>query len=234
MVIGKKAETDPEENVPAPTDDEHETILDTASEEDNQDDSCVVVNADEEWLKEYERMSEDITWSGEEDISITEPSDGCPMEEKETTIDGVVIAHDGDMIHWPCQFVVAEADQIMAEKQKPDQHGPADEIDGNSPADNKEAANALDTVNLDLRADETDENTSSSEMDDDKGHVDEPSTMLSAATKEGSDIPTGTVHPEVEAVCETVMTRKVEYPSNIEEQMPALNNSSYDSELESS
>ena len=51
-------------------------------------------------------------------------------------------------------------------------------------------------------------------MDDDKGHVDEPSTMLSAATKEGSDIPTGTVHPEVEAVCETVMTRAADIYTN--------------------
>ena len=47
--------------MPTHTDDEHVTILDTASEEDNHDDSCVVVNRDEEWLREYERMREDIT-----------------------------------------------------------------------------------------------------------------------------------------------------------------------------
>ena len=71
-----------------------------------------------------------------------------------------------------------------------------------------------------MGADETDENTSSGERGDVGGHVDEPSTMLSAATREGSDTPTGIVHPEVEGVGETVMTRRVEYPSiSIEEQM---------------
>ena len=61
-VIRKKGQTDHEESVPDSTDDEHETIPDTTGEEDSQDDSCVVVHGDEEKLREYERMSGDITW----------------------------------------------------------------------------------------------------------------------------------------------------------------------------
>ena len=68
-VTRMKAQMDHKENVPDPTDDEHETAPDTTSEEDSQDDSCVVVNSNEEWLREYERMSGDITWSGGEDVT---------------------------------------------------------------------------------------------------------------------------------------------------------------------
>ena len=55
--------------MPDPSDDDHENALDTASMEDSKDDSCIVVHGDEEWVRDYEKMSEDIVWSGEEDIT---------------------------------------------------------------------------------------------------------------------------------------------------------------------
>ena len=54
--------------------------------------SCMVINGDKEWLRDYERMSDDIMWSGED-------FDKYHIEEEETprpTIDQVVVTHDGD------------------------------------------------------------------------------------------------------------------------------------------
>ena len=54
--------------------------------------SCVVINGEKEWLRYYERMSDDIMWSGED-------FDKYHIEEEETprpTIDQVVVTHDGD------------------------------------------------------------------------------------------------------------------------------------------
>ena len=55
---------------------------------------------DEEWVRDYEKMSKDIVWSGEEEI--TEPADGDHMEEEDAMIDRVVVSHDGDIIQWYC------------------------------------------------------------------------------------------------------------------------------------
>ena len=57
-----------------------------------------MVHGDKDWARDYEKMSEDIVWSGVEDI--TEPADGDHMEE-EAMIDRVVVSHDGDIIFWP-------------------------------------------------------------------------------------------------------------------------------------
>ena len=54
--------------------------------------SCVVINREKEWLRYYERMSDDNMWSGED-------FDKYHIEEEETprpTIDQVVVTHDGD------------------------------------------------------------------------------------------------------------------------------------------
>ena len=120
--------------------------------------------------------------TGEEDV--IEPADGCLMEEDEAMIDRVVVAHDGDMIHWHCQVVVTEADLIMAKEEGPFQHEPANEIDENSPTDTKRTGSVINTGNSDLNADETNEATPSCERDDDEGHVDKP------ATRKGHDNPT--------------------------------------------
>ena len=183
------------------TEDEHETILETASEDDDQDASCVVINGDEEWLRDYERMSDGITWSREEYGS--EPYDKCPMKEEETpyptiwtgeefgnvpddtypmeeeetpcpTIDQVVVTLDGDMIHWHCQVVVTAADQTKDQGQRLDhyQHGPADKIGGD---------------------------TSTSERDGDTEHIGEPVTLPSNANNKRADDTKGTVNLDLRA-----------------------------------
>ena len=72
-----------------------------------------------------------------------------------------------------------------------------------------------------MGADETDGNTLACDMDDDRGHIDEP------VTREGHNIPTGIVQHGVEEVVETAIARNTEYPSDIKGQMPPLTNSSF-------
>lgn len=155
-------------------------------------------------------MSKDIVWSGEEEI--TEPADGDHMEEEDAMIDRVVVSHDGDIIQWYCQVVASgpgsDLDQLMAKEEDPSQHVPADKINETSPTDN--------TRTGDLGVDDTDENTLVCDMDDDRGHVDEP------VTREGHDIPTCIVQPGVEELVETAIAKNAEYPSDIKGQMPPL------------
>ena len=124
MVAWKVAQTDSMKVAHNPTKDEHETILETASERDDEDVSCVVINGDEEWLKDYERMKEDITWTREE--FGNKSYDKYPMTEEETpcpTIDQVV--------------VVAE-NQVNDQQHRPEQHGPADEAVGDTSANEED------------------------------------------------------------------------------------------------
>ena len=61
-----------------------------------QNDSCMGVHGDEEGLVEYDRMSRDITWSGEEPRRISQNllSGGCHMDEEEGMIDRVVVDYN--------------------------------------------------------------------------------------------------------------------------------------------
>ena len=165
--------------MPDPSDEDHENAPDTARAEDREDDSYVVVHGGEELVRDYGKMSEDIVWCGEE--NFTELANGDHMEEEEAMIDRVVVSHNGDMIQWYYQVVAtgpgSDLDKIMARKENPSQHEPAD-------------------------------------MDDDRGRVDKP------VTREGHDIPTGVVQPEVEEVADTAIARNAKYHFDIGEQMP--------------
>ena len=69
----------------------------------------MVVHGDKEWVRDYEELSENIAWSGVQ--NITEHDDRDHMEEEEVTIDRVVINHDGT-IHWNCQVVATGLQKI--------------------------------------------------------------------------------------------------------------------------
>ena len=77
-VTRMKAQMDHKENVPDPSDEDHENVPNTAGAEDSEDYSCMVVHGDEEWIREYEKMSVSIVWSGGEDA--TEPADEDPSQ----------------------------------------------------------------------------------------------------------------------------------------------------------
>ena len=84
-----------------------------------------MVHGDKDWARDYEKMSEDIVWSGVEDI--TEPADGDHMEE-EAMIDRVVVSHNGNIILGYCQVVAtgpgSGLDQIIAKEEDPSQYEP--------------------------------------------------------------------------------------------------------------
>ena len=49
-----------------------ENVPDPDGKDDSENDSCVEIQGDEEWMRYYEKMSEAATWSGD----ITDPADG--------------------------------------------------------------------------------------------------------------------------------------------------------------
>ena len=171
-MIWKKVQMDHEEYMPDPADDDHKNVPDTNSIEDSEDDFCMEVHGDEEWVIDYEKLSENIVWSG--DQNITEPAKRDHMEEEEVTIDRVIINHD-ETIQWDCQVVAtgteSDLDNTIARKEDPSQHEQANKIDLS-----------------------VDENIDTSAMGDDRGHVDEQSTSRE------NTVPTGVVHPGVEEV----------------------------------
>ena len=87
--IKKKAQMDHVEDAPDLTDDDNKNIYDINSTEDSEDDSCMEVHGDEEWVKDYR----DIVWSAEQ-VIIT-PDVGNHMNEEEDMTYRVVISHDG-------------------------------------------------------------------------------------------------------------------------------------------
>ena len=86
--------------------------------------------------RDYENISGDIVWSGEEDI--IKPDDGNHLKEDEDMIDRVVVSHNG-LTQWYCQVVAngtdsdtdqsvvapgpsLDRDNIMTRKEDPSQH----------------------------------------------------------------------------------------------------------------
>lgn len=94
-VTRKKAQRDHKEKVPDPPDGDDANVLDTACVEDSENDSCMVIHGDKEWVKDCEKMSVGSVRSGEEED--TAPANEGHMEEEVDTIDRVVVGHDGDM-----------------------------------------------------------------------------------------------------------------------------------------
>ena len=135
-MIWKKVQMDHEEYVPDPADDDHKNVPDTYSTEDSEDDFCMDGHGDKEWVRDYEELSENIVWSGGQNIA--EPADRGHMEEEEVMIDRVVIHHDGT-IQWNCQVVAtgteSDQDNTMARKEELSQHEQADKTDGTSTTD---------------------------------------------------------------------------------------------------
>ena len=76
--------------VPDPAADDHETVPDTSSTQDSEDDFCMEVHGDKEWGWDYENMSGDIVRAGER--AFKEPEDGNHMKEDGDMIDRVVVS----------------------------------------------------------------------------------------------------------------------------------------------
>ena len=67
----KKAQTDHVEDAPELADDEYEKTIDTDNTKARNDDSCMEISGDKEWVKEYG----DIVWSSEDEGTIA-----CAMD----------------------------------------------------------------------------------------------------------------------------------------------------------
>ena len=89
--------------MPDPFDEGNENAPDTASVEDSENDSCMLVHGDEDWGRSYEKMSVGIVWSGKEEVTATPNEDD--MEEDEDTIDRALVGHNGEM---PAEIVKHE------------------------------------------------------------------------------------------------------------------------------
>ena len=74
-VVKKKAQTDHVEDAPELADDEYEKTIDTDNTKARDDDSCMEISGDKEWVKEYG----DIVWPPEE--VMIRPADGAHMNE---------------------------------------------------------------------------------------------------------------------------------------------------------
>ena len=97
-LVEKKAQMDHEEDAPKLAEGHNENVTNMNSTEDSEDDSCMEVHGDEEWVKKYG----DIVWSSE-DVTMT-PDGGDHMNEGEDMSDHVVIRHEG-MTQWSCQMI---------------------------------------------------------------------------------------------------------------------------------
>ena len=74
-VTKKEAQRNHGKKVPDPPDGDDENVPDTASMEDSGDDSCMAVHGDEEWVRDYEKMSVGSVWSGEEEVTAPNNED---------------------------------------------------------------------------------------------------------------------------------------------------------------
>jgi hypothetical protein len=79
-MIEETVQINHEENLLDPADDDDcENVHDTNSAVDNENGSCMKVQRDEEWVRDYAMMSKDSIWSRD----ITDPADRYPMKEEE-------------------------------------------------------------------------------------------------------------------------------------------------------
>ena len=76
-MIAETVQINHEENLLDPADDDCENVHDTNSAVDNENGSCLKVQSDEEWVRDYAKMSKDSIWS--RDITDTADKAGGQM-----------------------------------------------------------------------------------------------------------------------------------------------------------